>query len=232
MKKRLTLALIFSMFLYTREAYAIFDIMAKVQSALELYKDIQKKITEVQKLKRDMEKRIREGFALGSNCFANPLKCNVDAIKTLGEDAANAIKNIRKDPPIINPAPAILKKDMQQAEMEKVDAAIEGSYIYKRNQQKSIEETSKNRKKINAVVADEVATLFAKAVAVRSKIYLDEGDLYKYNLTEEKDEVLSAHALVNITTQLRLDHILELRSYMVGARATSELTEQSIEEKD
>ena len=37
MKKKLCIALFLSFFVYTREAYAIFDIMAAVQSTLELY---------------------------------------------------------------------------------------------------------------------------------------------------------------------------------------------------
>ena len=44
MKKKLCIALFLSLFVYTREAYAIFDIMAAVQSTLELYKDVENKV--------------------------------------------------------------------------------------------------------------------------------------------------------------------------------------------
>ena len=49
MKKKLCIALFLSLFVYTREAYAIFDIMAKVQSALELYKDVENKVQQYTK---------------------------------------------------------------------------------------------------------------------------------------------------------------------------------------
>lgn len=68
-EKKLCIALFLSLFVYTREAYAIFDIMAKVQSALELYKDVENKVQQYTKKLRDIEKRARQGFDLASSCY-------------------------------------------------------------------------------------------------------------------------------------------------------------------
>ena len=85
MKKKLCIGLFLSLFVYTREAYAIFDIMAKVQSALELYKDVENKVQQYTKKLRDIEKRARQGFDLASSCYKNPKQCDPKALEAFAK---------------------------------------------------------------------------------------------------------------------------------------------------
>lgn len=107
---------------------------------------------------------------------------------------------------------------------------VETSYIYQRGQGDDIEKTSKNRRLINAVVADDAALLFAKGVSARQSILVEDGSLYQVEFKKNNiDEILNAQNIVAIATQQRLNRILELRAYMASAGATAELTRQTRE---
>ena len=95
MKKKLCIALFLSLFVYTREAYAIFDIMAKVQSALELYKDVENKVQQYTKKLRDIEKRARQGFDLASSCYKNPKQCDPKALEAFAKDSESYVKSMK-----------------------------------------------------------------------------------------------------------------------------------------
>ena len=96
MKKKLCIALFLSLFVYTREAYAIFDIMAKVQSALELYKDVENKVQQYTKKLRDIEKRARQGFDLASSCYKNPKQCDPKALEAFAKDSESYVKSMKE----------------------------------------------------------------------------------------------------------------------------------------
>ena len=77
-------------------------------------------------------------------------------------------------------------------------------------------------------LSDDTALLFAKAVATRQSILLEDGSLYQSNFNNENmDEILNAQNIVDIATQQRLNRILELRSYMNSGVSAAELTEQT-----
>lgn len=95
-EKKLCIALFLSLFVYTREAYAIFDIMAKVQSALELYKDVENKVQQYTKKLRDIEKRARQGFDLASSCYKNPKQCDPKALEAFAKDSESYVKSMKE----------------------------------------------------------------------------------------------------------------------------------------
>ena len=221
MKKKLCIALFLSLFVYTREAYAIFDIMAKVQSALELYKDVENKVQQYTKKLRDIEKRARQGFDLASSCYKNPKQCDPKALEAFAKDS-----EIR----VMPGAEELKKGDLKKKSDKSLAQTVETSYIYQRGQGDDIEKTSKNRRLINAVVADDAALLFAKGVSARQSILVEDGSLYQVEFKKNNiDEILNAQNIVAIATQQRLNRILELRAYMASAGATAELTRQTRE---
>lgn len=229
MKKKLCIALFLSLFVYTREAYAIFDIMAKVQSALELYKDVENKVQQYTKKLRDIEKRARQGFDLASSCYKNPKQCDPKALEAFAKDSESYVKNM-KEIRVMPGAEELKKGDLKKKSDKSLAQTVETSYIYQRGQGDDIEKTSKNRRLINAVVADDAALLFAKGVSARQSILVEDGSLYQVEFKKNNiDEILNAQNIVAIATQQRLNRILELRAYMASAGATAELTRQTRE---
>lgn len=233
MKKKLFLTLLLSSFISAQSAYAVFDIMAAIQSGLELYKDIENKIQELQKLAADIEKRAKQGFAAASSCFKNPTDCDAGAFLALGMDAQNYVDNKIAEFRVMPGAEELQKGDINKKSSENLMETVRTSYIYKRGQGKDLENLRKNRRGNNAVVTDEVAILFAKGATTRHSIMEEDGELYKTKFDNNNvDEILQAQNLVEIATVSRMARILELKSYMIGAEATVELTRQSIEEKE
>ncbi len=228
MKKKLFIILVLSLFVYSREAYAIFDIMAKVQSVLELYKDVENKVQEYQKKLRDIEKRARQGFDLAKSCYKNPKSCDTKALETWAKDSKmfyiQTMDEIRVMPGAEELSTGNLKKKTDASLVE----VVKDVYIYKRGQGDDFERINENRRHINAIVSDDTALLFAKAVATRQSILLEDGSLYQSNFNNENmDEILNAQNIVDIATQQRLNRILELRSYMNSGVSAAELTEQT-----
>ncbi len=232
MKKKLFIALFLSIFIYTREAYAIFDIMAKVQSVLELYKDVENKVQENLKKLRDIEKRARQGFDVANSCFKNPTKCDYKSLEALGKDSESYVKSLTEIH-VMPGADELKKGDLQKKAEKGLAQNVKDSYIYKRAQGEDIKNTSENRRQINAVVADDAALLFAKGVSARQSILVEDGSLYQNDFNNENiDEILNAQNIVSIASEQRLNRILELRAYMVGASSTAAMTEQTIEAKE
>lgn len=228
-EKKLCIALFLSLFVYTREAYAIFDIMAKVQSALELYKDVENKVQQYTKKLRDIEKRARQGFDLASSCYKNPKQCDPKALEAFAKDSESYVKSM-KEIRVMPGAEELKKGDLKKKSDKSLAQTVETSYIYQRGQGDDIEKTSENRRLINAVVADDAALLFAKGVSARQSILVEDGSLYQVEFKKNNiDEILNAQNIVAIATQQRLNRILELRAYMASAGATAELTRQTRE---
>lgn len=127
-------------------------------------------------------------------------------------------------------AEELKKGDLKKKSDKSLAQTVEISYIYQRGQGDDIEKTSKNRRLINAVVADDAALLFAKGVSARQSILVEDGSLYQVEFKKNNiDEILNAQNIVAIATQQRLNRILELRAYMASAGATAELTRQTRE---
>lgn len=229
MKKKVWVILFLSMFVYTREAYAIFDIMATVQSILERYKDVENKVQEYQKKLRDVEKRARQGFDLASNCYKNPTKCDAKAIEAFSKDSESYVKSL-KEIKVMPGAEELKEGDLKKKSDGSLAQTVENAYIYKRGQGQDIEKTAENRRYLNAIVADDTALLFAKGVSARQSILVEDGSLYQSEFKNENmDEILNAQNIVAIATEQRLNRILEMRAYMTSAGSTAELTQQTRE---
>ena len=229
MRKKLYILLFFLFITYTREAYAIFDIMAKVESAMELYKDVENKVQEVQKKLRDIEKRARQGFEMASNCYKNPDKCDPEALKSFAEDSESYVTSLTEIK-VMPGAEELKEGDLKKKSDSSLAQTVETTYIYQRGQGQDINKTEENRRYINAIVADDTALLFAKGVSARQSILVEDGSLYQADFKNENmDEILNAQNVVAIATEQRLNRVLEMRAYMTSAGSTAELTQQTRE---
>lgn len=252
MKKRLCLILFFSLFIYSRAAYAIFDLPAIMQSVLEFKTEIENKYKEIMKLKDDIEKRAKQGFALASSCFSSidsgGIKggmsgCDIKGMQKFYKDTSDAVKNgyiVRiKELPVM-PAADKLKQDLNDLKKQMADAyqnTVRNSYIYKKGKN-DLKRVRENRDNINAIVTDEVSMLFAKGATTRHSIQTEEnGDKENEKYTTEfkqnnLDEILAAQNSVGILTNSRLARIVELRACMNSAPATAEMTQHSVDAND
>ena len=233
MKKKFLLALFISMFMYSRTAGAIFDIPAAVETFMEIATEVKNKVEEVQKFVEDTQKRLKQGFALATSCFKNPMQCNpqslVSALTTLDvktyKETVFAMPNSIMDHAISTPAEDLLKD-------------IEENYVYKAGQGKTaetkndVENTLKNRERINAIVSNETALLFAKGITTRHSIRKEDDTTMYPNLKDSGsdgniDKILYAEGLVLLKSSSRIARILELKASMISSEATAELTQQS-----
>lgn len=232
MKKRLLAFLVLSIFIYADKAYAIYDIMAKVESGLELGKDLETKAKETMKKITDAEKRARQGFDGLSSCFKNPKKCDYKAMEQLGKEGSGYVKKI-KEVRVMPGAEEMKEGDLKKKASEGLMGIVRQTYIYQRAQKESLKMLNENRRQINALIADDLALLFAKGVSTRQSILAEDGSLYQTDFNNDNiDEILKAQNVVGIASANRINRILELRTYMVGAAATAELTNQNREEVD
>lgn len=233
MRKKLCIALVLSLFMYTREAYAILDIMAKVQSVLEQAEDYKNKIQEYAKKLRELEKRARQGFELAKSCYKNPKSCDTKALETWGKDAKQFYVETMDEIRVMPGAEELSDGDLNEKLDVSLIKTIQNTYIYHRGQGKDLENLNENRRQLNAILSDDTALLFAKAVATRQSILMEDGSLYQQNFKNNNiDEILSAQNVVDIATQQRLNRILELRAYMVSGAAAAEMSTQTIEAEE
>ena len=233
MRKKLCIALVLSLFMYTREAYAIFDIMAKIESVLEQAEDYKNKIQEYAKKAREIEKRARQGFELAKSCYKNPKSCDTKALETWGKDAKQFYVETMDEIRVMPGAEELSDGDLNEKLDVSLIKTIQNTYIYHRGQGKDLENLNENRRQLNAILSDDTALLFAKAVATRQSILMEDGSLYQQNFKNNNiDEILSAQNVVDIATQQRLNRILELRAYMVSGAAAAEMSTQTIEAEE
>ena len=216
---------------YSRAAYAVFDIVACIESILEYKAEIEHKIQEVQKKIEDIENRARQGFALGTNCFRNPLECNPDSLNNffefVNEDPLTGELKVYEhwgfglglqDSPLGKPQEELLKD-------------IEVRYTYNRGQGEDLKKLRESRDEINGVVSDELALMFAKGAALHNELQNEtDKDLYYTSFPNGNlDEILNAQNNVAIMSATRLAHILELKSNMISTAATAASTLQNQE---
>lgn len=221
--------LLITFLLCGKNAYAIFDPMATVESALELKDEIVTQVQEVQKFISDTQKRIKQGYAMATSCFKNPLKCGLNSLITGNKDGYKTIKMF----PMMNDAVALLDKDLTEAKSEDVSNVVRDTYIY-HDQQESLSKLRENRDQINSVVANQSAILFAKGAMMKTRLKNEESaDIYEDPSKQEQDDSIQyLQGKLDITNATRLARIIELKAYMLHAQATSELTQQSIKEEE
>ncbi len=223
MKKIFVIVLLISAIAVAKPAYATIDIMATIQSGIELKTEITSKIQEIQKKVMDVYKRAVQGFQAAKNCLANPMQCDIETLASIGRDAVSGVKSISGVRTIKGPE-ELQEGDLKQKDAKNLDKAIINSYTYEKGQEDAIRKTKELKDEINAVKADEVAILFAKGIVVRQSIRNEKADeIYSNDLGASQSDILAAHNTLILKSQERLSRILELRAYMIGADATAEL---------
>lgn len=226
-KSTLIIALITSLLLYQKEAYAIFDPMATIETALELKDEVVTKVQEVQKLKSDLEKSVKQGYALASSCFKNPVKCGLKGITGLSKNGSKRIKMF----PMMPGAVEILDKDLTKIKSEDVSDVVRSTYIYKQGK-KSLVNLRENRDNINSVIANSAAILFAKGEMIRTMLHNEkEDEIYEDPSANGQggtvDTIKYLQSKLEIINNTRLAHIIELKAHILDAQYTAELTQQS-----
>ena len=233
MIKRLILALLFSFFVYTREAYAVFDFVATIQSQLEGFQKTLGKYQEIMKKATDTYTRAKRGYDAANGCIKKPATCFA-AIATIGSAMGYGISKIAVMKRIKLPEGPLLETSSQ----DMVNELEKGVYV--KGQENAIAKTEEIRDENNAVVASDVATLWAKATSTRQAI-LKEDDNEQYNAalegTSGEDEanmekLLASQQMLSLLSAKRVNRILELHSYMLSAPSTFELVSHSNESEE
>ena len=225
------LTLLFALLLCGKNAYAIFDPGATIQSALELKDEILSQVQEVQKYKNDIEKRVKEGYAMATSCFKNPTKCDLKGISSISGNYTT----IKMFPIMDKAAKYIGKEDLTKTASKDVSDVVRKTYIYQEGK-KSLENVQKNREGINSVITNQIAILFAKGAMTKMRlqnensadIYIDPSSAENNN----KDSIMSLQTNLDLIDNTRLARILEMNGYMQNASVTAGLTQQSGREEE
>ena len=213
--KKIYWTLLFSLVLYSGNAYATIDIWAKIMSAIQKGVEVKTQVLQYKQEATNMGNKLK---TIGG-CFGNPGSCNISSLTSFANDGYSTIKKS----PVLGPS---LTGNVQSA--EDTDKGVRDSGIYKKGPN-SIANTRKYKDNLDSVVADEAAILFAKAATAKLRIIEeDSSDLYvDPSGNNSMDEILNAQNQIEIITQSRLARILELRAYMSAAQATAELSTQT-----
>jgi hypothetical protein len=226
MIKRLTLALVFSLFMYTQEAYAVFDFVATIESQLEGFQKTLGKYQEIMKKATDTYTRAKRGFDAASGCIKNPRTCFA-ALAEIGRSLDGSISKIAVMKRVQLPEDKALLEVSSEEMVEKFESGV-----YVADQGDDIAKRGEIRAENDAVVASDVATLWAKAMSTRQAI-LQEDDNEQYNSALEggasgedeanMEKLLVSQQMLSLLSARRVNRILELRSYMLSAPSTREL---------
>ena len=223
MKKVFIIVLFVSTIAIARPANAIIDIMATIQSGIELKTEIQTKIQTIQKKIMDAYKRAVQGFQAASNCLANPLKCDIKTLASLGKNAAGGIKSITGIR-TVEGAEELAKGNLKEKDAQDLDETIIKNYTYIKGAGDDLIRTAEKRRQLNGVMADEAAILFSKGIVVRQSIRNEKAEeIYSNDIGDSQSSILAVHNNLVLKSQERLSRILELRAYMIGGEATAEL---------
>jgi hypothetical protein len=228
LKKKFLIAVFLSVFVVAKPAYAIIDIMAMVQSALELKKEIETKVQNIQRKISDAKKRLVQGYQLGANCFSKPASCGLNALTNLTsineKDPLGVIILEMTGIRTVKGAESLSQGDVVNKKSENLDKTVVKAYTYVKGQEDSFKNLNENREQLNSVTADEVALLFAKGAATRQSIRNEDAkDMYPTEIGDKQSDIIAPHSAVALKSQERLTRILELRAYMAGAEATSDM---------
>lgn len=231
MKNKFFIAVFLSLFITSSPAYATFDIMATIQSGMELYKEVETKVQAIQKKISDIKKRVTQGFTAAANCFKNPLKCDIKTIVSVAGDAKGAVNAINKVKALENSG--LDDGEISGKDSNDLEESVLEAYQFKKGEKNSLSKTAEQRKKLNAVVADDIAALFAKGMVVRELIRQEDAEeLYSTDIESNQGAILAVQNAVVLKSQERLTRILELRSYMVSAQSSAELGRNSVSSEE
>ncbi len=230
MKKKFYIIVFLSIFTFVQPAYAIIDIMAMVQSALELKKEIETKVQTIRKKVSDVKKRAVQGYKAGANCFANPKQCGLDVLTDLtNTKKENEITGIRT----LKEAKELASNDIVKKASEKIEKNAIEAYTYVKGTGDDLKKLSIKRKYVNSIIADETAILFAKGAYVRQMIRDENAEeIYPSKIENQLSDIVAAHNALAIKSQERLVRILELKSYMSGAQTNADLAKHTLSQDE
>ena len=238
MKKKFYIGVFLSVFVFVQPAYAIIDIMATVQSALEMKKEIETRVQTIRKKLEDAKKRLVQGYKAGANCFANPKSCGTNALTELTKDMLSTdplgvrileMTGIRA----VEGAEGLTAGDVAKKRAEDVEKSVLTSYTYVKGLGNDLKNLSDFRNIVNAVIADETALLFAKGASVRQSIRNEnQEEIYPTKIENKLSDILAVHNALAIKSEERLTRILELKAYMGGAQANSELAQHTLSKEE
>lgn len=238
MKKKFYIGVFLSVFVFVQPAYAIIDIMATVQSALEMKKEIETRVQTIRKKLEDAKKRLVQGYKAGASCFADPKSCGTKALTELTTEMLSTdplgvrvleMAGIRA----VKNADALTAGDIVKKKSEDIEKNVLTAYTYVKGTGEDLKKLSDFRNIVNAVIADETALLFAKGASVRQSIRNEiQENLYPTKIENKLSDILAVHNALAIKSQERLTRILELKAYMGGAQANSELAQHTLSEDE
>ena len=116
---------------------------------------------------------------------------------------------------------------------EDVEKRVLTSYTYVKGLGNDLKNLSDFRNIVNAVIADETALLFAKGASVRQSIRNEnQEEIYPTKIENKLSDILAVHNALAIKSEERLTRILELKAYMGGAQANSELAQHTLSKEE
>lgn len=219
MIKRLIIALVFSLFVYTREAYAVFDFIATLESQLE---NVPKKLgkgQEIMKKVTDTYTRAKRGFDAANGCIKNPRSCFAKFLTVTGQ--AGLTKIALMEGVDIEPNANLL-----EISSDEFTEKLEEGGVYKKGQDDTIAKNQELKAQNNAVVVNDIASLWAKSISTRQEILKENDDeQYKEALSDTADmeKLLASQQTLSLLSAKRVNRILELQSYMISGQSTHEL---------
>ena len=218
MSKVIKILMVSFLIMHTTNAYATFDLPSAVSSTLEKVEDIKQDILGFYNQVMQAQQDITEGWKNVQSC----IKADVKGCK----NALGNMQNVEGQISVINVLPETGLDKVGDKDSREIIEGIKNA-IYVAGEGNSIENAQKQLKANNAMLADDVATLFAKGTAYRQKILKDGVEESNYHDFKEDDTleyILKEKARMRISSAERIARIIELRAYMIGIPATSELT--------
>lgn len=222
MSKMKKILMVGFLIMYTTNAYATFDYQTAVFTASEKFQNMKEKVLSVKQKIEQAKMDISEGWKNVQSCSSFNVKGCMAAGKSLqdldGEygDQLNTIF-------------VLPETGLEKVEDKNSQEIIDGirNAIYVAGEGDSLEAARNKLDANNAMLADDVATLFAKSTASRQRILKDgvkEASYQEIGADMELEKILKSKAEQRIDTITRIARIIELRAYMIGVPATSELT--------
>ena len=213
MKSRLLIAVFLSFMLFAREAHAVFDFVALLQTVMKHVDEVKKQVEEVKNSIEDAKEKLKQGF-LGEICNYLPELCGSGGSQITPITGVVALEGSGLD-----------EGDIAAEDPTDLAKKISDTYIYKKGQDKSLDTQKSLAENINATIVKDISVLFAKAMATHQSIIdEDSQELYPYeNATQSSETILSSQNKVVLNSQKRLSRILEIRAYMITAVDSLEL---------
>lgn len=227
MKNRIAIIVFILSLFVVRNSYAIIDGLAFLQTGMQKYTEYSKTIQDKIKAGLDAARRAKRGFDMAKSCFSDPLKCDIIGLDNIVDNLLSLAGSQKKG---IATLPGSKLGD-ENVGVEDLSENLK-AYSYKIGADDSLRVREEHDQKANAVIANDVSLLFAKAMVVHQKILNEEGSSkYPYeNLGDDISNIVAAQNNVLLDSQRRIANIVELKSYMITGLETSNLKSRVIED--